>query len=70
MGKKETKVTTAGKVSVFGVFLVQIFPHLKLNIERYFVFLRIQSKMLENTDQKTPPNRDTFHGMDNVRGFL
>ena len=70
MCKKETKVTTAGKVSVFGVFLVRIFPHLKLNIERYFVFLRIQSKMLENTDQKTPPNRDTFHGMDNVRGFL
>ena len=50
---------TAWKVSVFGVFLVRIFPHLDWILE----IVRISPysvEMRENTDQKTL-NTDTFH---------
>ena len=43
------KDSTACKVSVFGVFLVCIFPH-SARIES----LRIQSEMRESKDQKNP----------------
>ena len=50
-------VITAWKVSVFGGFLVCIFPVFGLNTERY-VSLRSQSECEKNTDQK---NSDYGH---------
>ena len=47
---------TAWKVSVFGVFLVRIFPHLD------WISLRILSECRKILNRK-PPNTDTFHAV-------
>ena len=60
--KSTFKVVTAWKVSVFGVFLVRIFPQFGLNTERYSVSPRIQSKWSKMRTRKTP-NTDTFHAV-------
>ena len=55
---------TAWKMSIFGVFLVHIFPHLDW-IRRdteYYVSFRIQSKSAKIRARKTP-NTDTFHAV-------
>ena len=52
---------TAWKVSVFGVFLVRIFPHSDW-IRRYGVSFRIQSEWGKIRTRKTP-NTDTFHAV-------
>ena len=40
------------QVSKYGIFSVLHFPALGPNTERYFVSLRIQSGLWENTEQK------------------
>ena len=52
---------TAEKVSVYGVFLVLIFPHSKLNTEIYSVNLRIIQSKCEKIRIRKPPNMDTFY---------
>ena len=52
------------KVSVFGVFLVRIFPHSDwIRRDRYFVSLRIWSKCGKMRTIKIP-NADTFPAVD------
>ena len=62
---------TAWKVSVFGVFLVRIFPHLDWTRRdtSFFVSLRIQSKCGKRRTRKTP-NMDTFYAVYEMKKFL
>ena len=52
---------TAEKVSVSGVFLVLIFPHLKLNTEIYSINPSIIQSKCEKIRIRKPPNMDTFY---------
>ena len=54
---RSTARYTAWKMSLFGVFLVRIFPHFG-----YSVSLQIQSKSRKIRTRKTP-NTDTFHAV-------
>ena len=56
------QVNTAGKVSVFGDFLVRNFPAFWLNTERYGACLCILFKCGKVRTRKTP-NTDTFHAL-------
>ena len=55
-------LSTAWKVSKYGVFSGPYFPAFRLNTKRYVVSLRIQSECGKYGPEKTP-RLDTFHAV-------
>ena len=63
-------LTTAWKVSKYRAFYGPYFPVFELNMEIYYVNLRIQSKYRKIRAKKTP-YLDTFHAVNvQLRSFL